>query len=245
VKHAGTRRRSACGVLLVFASLLALPALAEQPGHLHGDFLNGHLRVDELEGQATDTHGTLRWDGEAWLGTDLDRVLLRAEGSRRGGATEESELELFWRRPVAPWWNLLLGLRNDSGAGPARTYAALGVEGTAPGRIPLEFTAYLGEGGQSGFDVATHYDVLLTQRLVLTPRAEAAIWFRNDADTGIGRGLSTTRAGLRLRYELRRELAPYLGAEWHRAYGDTGKAVAADGQRRSEMYLLAGLRFWF
>jgi copper resistance protein B len=214
-------------------------------GHMDDNAVYWKVLLDELEWQGGNGDDALRWDVDAWAGTDGLRALLRAEGSRVGGDTEENRLELLGWRPLSAWWNGVAGIRHDSAEGPARTYGALGVEGTLPGQLHLEATAYAGERGQTGLAARLAFELLLTNRLILTPRLEAEAWGRDDEATGIGKGFSELKAGLRLRYELRRELAPYAGIEWEGLFGDTADLARADGGDVRDTRLVAGLRIWF
>jgi copper resistance protein B len=127
----------------------------------------------------------------------------------------------------------------------ARTYAALGVQGLAPGWIHVEATAYLGERGQSGITIKAGPELLLTNRLIAAPQVEVDAWGKDDEANGIGNGLSKVTAGLRLRYEIRREFAPYLGLEWAGKLGDTGDLARESGESVRDARWVAGLRVWF
>lgn len=229
------------------ALLLALPAGAEtgHDAHMDDDPLLWTVHIDELEAQERSGRDGLAWDVTAWAGNDRQRAWLRAEGSRAGSRTEDNELELLWGRPVAAWWDLLLGVRHDSLPGPARSYAALGVQGLAPYRFDIEATLYWGERGQSGLGIEAEHDLLLTNRLVLTPELELVAWGRDDEVRRIGNGLSRVTAGLRLRYVLRRELAPYIGVQWVGSLGDTTDLARVGGDEVRDLQALAGVRAWF
>jgi len=108
-----------------------------------------------------------------------------------------------------------------------------------------EATAFIGEGGQAAARLEGDYDILLTNRLILQPTAELNFYSKNDPQRGIGSGLSNTEAGLRLRYEIRREFAPYIGVTWNRTYGKTADYAKDDGEDRSEARLVLGVRLWF
>jgi copper resistance protein B len=119
------------------------------------------------------------------------------------------------------------------------------VQGMAPYKFEVQATAYVGEGGQTAAQVEVEYDVLLTNRLILQPRIEAIAYGRDDAERGIGSGLSEVDAGLRLRYEIRRDFAPYVGIEWGRSYGRSADFARAEGEEIEDTRLVAGVRFWF
>lgn len=195
----------------------------------------GKVTLERLEWRPAD--GSFAWDANAWYGGDIDKVWLEAEGERARGDTPESRLELAWDRIVSRWWSLRAGVRHDGGPGPARDWLAVGVAGLAPGFIEVESSLYYGEGGRSAFRLTTWRDLLLTQRAVLRPEMELAAYGRDDQEKRVSAGLSDLKLGLRLRYEWRREIAPYLGAQWVGHFGDNAGP--------DEWQWLAGLRAWF
>jgi len=203
------------------------------------------LRVDNLEAVRTRGNTLVPYDLEAWYGRTYDRAVLKAEGDIDGGELAEARTELLWGHAFAAFWDSQLGVRYDSGAGPNREWLAFGVEGIAPYWFEIEATAYLGEAGQSALRLDASYDLLLTQKLVLQPRIEANIYGKRDVERGLGSGLSDVSAALRVRYEIRRELAPYFGIEWVRKYGETEDLARAAGDDPNDARLVAGLRFWF
>jgi copper resistance protein B len=172
-------------------------------------------------------------------------VWLETEGTRTSEATEEARIELAWDRIISPWWSLRAGVRHDTGTGPARDWLAFAVAGRAPGFLDVESSVYLGDGGRTALRLTTERDFLLTQRLVLQPEAELNAYGKDDPERQIGAGLSDLKLGLRLRYELRRELAPYLGVRWVGHFGDSADLRRAAGEPADEFLWLAGIRAWF
>jgi copper resistance protein B len=183
--------------------------------------------------------------GEAWFGRTYNRLVLKAEGEYVGGRLEDARTEVLWGHAIASYWDTQLGVRFDSGEGPDRTWAAFGVQGLAPYWFELDLTGYVGEEGRTALRLSAEYELLLTQRLVLQPRLEANLYGKSDEARGIGSGLSDAVAGLRLRYEVNRQFAPYVGVEWARKFGQTADLAKAEGNPRSETLWVAGLRFWF
>ena len=204
----------------------------------------GKAMLDRLEWQEGDD-SSFAWDAAAWYGGDYHKLWAEAEGESAGGETRESRIELDWDRIVSRWWSFRAGVRHDGGIGPARDWLALGVAGLAPGFFEIEAAAYYGEGGRSAFRLTTQRDWLLTQRLVLQPELELAAYGRDDPEKLIGAGLSDLKLGLRLRYEWRREFAPYVGVRWVSHYGDSADFRRAAGQDPDELLWLAGIRAWF
>ncbi|WP_448107041.1 copper resistance protein B [Pseudomonas azerbaijanoccidentalis] len=215
-------------------------------GHrVHDSALNSFFLADKLEWQDADDGSTLAWDLSGWIGGDIDRLWMRSEGERTNGKTEDAEIQALWGHAISPWWDVVSGIRQDFKPGAPQTWAALGVQGMALYNFEAEATAFIGEGGQSAARLEGDYDILLTNRLILQPTAELNFYGKNDPQRGIGSGLSNSEAGLRLRYEIRREFAPYIGVTWNRTYGKTADYAAAEGEDRSEARLVLGVRMWF
>lgn len=213
--------------------------------HMDEDPFIATLLFDRLEWQRADDGEGLGWELQGWAG-DLDnRLWLRSEGERRDGAIEHGDVELLWGRPTGPWWDRVLGLRHDLGQGPDRDWLAMGVQGLAPYKFEVAATAYVGANGRAAVRAEAEYELLLTNRLALQPRAEVNLYSKDDPERGIGKGLSDMALGLRLRYQLHRQFAPYVGYEWSRKFGRTAALVEQTGGDRSEGVWVAGIRFWF
>jgi copper resistance protein B len=203
----------------------------------------GKATLERLEWQSGDD--AFGWDANAYYGGDIDKLWAEAEGEHESGETRESRLELAWDRIISRWWNLRTGVRHDDGPGPARDWLGVGVAGLAPGFVEVETTVYYGEGGRTALRLATQRDLLLTQRLVLQPGLELAAYGSDDAQKLLGAGLSDLKLGLRIRYEWRREIAPYLGVRWVGHFGDTADLRRSAGEDSSDWQWLAGVRAWF
>ncbi|WP_425510818.1 copper resistance protein B [Xanthomonas bonasiae] len=212
---------------------------------LHAPSRTGYLLFDRLEGWDNDRGSGQAWEASAWYGGDIDRLWLRSEGERGGGRTEAADLEALYGHAVSPWWDLLVGVKQDVAPGDARTSAAFGVQGLAPYKFEVAATLYVGEGGSASARLEGEYDVLLTNRWILQPRLEAEAAFADDRAHGIGSGLSTVEAGLRLRYEISRRFAPYLGVVHERAFGTTADYRRDAGEAARETRVVAGVRVWF
>lgn len=200
------------------------------------------MLLDRLEAQDADEGAALAWEAKASYGSELNRLWLSSEGEHEDGRTAHLDTRLFGSHAFARWWEVTAGLRQQGGEGPDRTYAGVGIQGLAPYFFELDASLWLGEGGQSIASLETEYEILLSNRLILQPRLEVNAYGQDDEAKGIGAGLSDAEFGLRLRYEIRREFAPYLGVAWSRKFGAT--ADMADGEV-SDFRVLAGLRFWF
>lgn len=222
----------------------AFPALSHASMD-HGEAIHHYVLLDRLEARDADPGRGQAWEGSAWIGGDIDRLWLRSEGQRTRGRLAAADIEALYGHAVGPWWDLLLGARNDSGGGPSRQWAAIGVQGLAPYKFELSATAYAGSQGRTAARVEADYDVLLSNRLILQPRIEAWWHGRDDPATRTGAGLGSAEAGLRLRYEITRQFAPYLGVVHERRFGRSADHARADGEGPRDTRWVAGLRIWF
>ena len=200
---------------------------------------------DQLEWQGDKSGNGVSWDARGWIGRDLNRLWFRAEGEADAGRPGDAEVQLFYGRAFARWWDVVVGLRQDLRPGPAQSWLAVGVQGLAPYWFDVEATAYLGAGGQTAARLKAEYELLFTNRLALQPLVEVNLYGRTNAERGIGAGVSSFDAGLRIRYELRREFAPYLGVTGHSRFGETAGFAEAAGESTSGRRFVAGLRLWF
>jgi copper resistance protein B len=203
------------------------------------------FKLDRFERADTGDGPATSWNAEVWIGRDVDKLRLRSEGERAHGEFERADLEALWSHAIAPFWDSELGVRRDFGHGPDRSWAAFGVQGLAPWWIEVAATAYVGEGGRTAFRLESERDVMLTQRLILQPRLELNAYGRSDPAARVGAGVSDAEFGLRLRYEIRREFAPYVGVEWSRQFGRSADLARADGRDADDTRLVAGLRIWY
>jgi copper resistance protein B len=213
--------------------------------HMNDDPTNVMFLVDRLERRDATGSSPSIWDANLWIGRDFNKLLLRTEGEVLKGRVEDANLEALWARPVSRWWELVVGARQDFRPEPARSWLALGVVGLAPYRVQVEATAYVGEGARTALALQLEYELLLTNRLILQPRLEINAYGKEDRSRGIGAGVSDLELGLRLRYEIRREFAPYVGVAWANKFGATADFARAGGTDPYELQVLAGLRVWY
>ncbi len=212
--------------------------------HAHDRAVNFFVLFDQFEGQAGGGETGMNWDSQGWVGRDRDRLWFRTEGERSGRRLEDAEAHLLYGRAVSRWWEVVAGVRQDVRPGPSRTWAAVGIQGLAPQWFEVEATAYVGESGRTQFRLETEYELLLTNRLVLQPRLELQIDGRDDPARRVGAGLSSVGTGLRLRYEFKREFAPYVGVAWDRRLFGTAEYAEANGESARRTSLVFGVRFW-
>lgn len=224
-------------------------AMAQARGMLtyeNGGMSFSKITLDLAELQIRDGKDGYRWGGEAWIGGDIDRFKLKVEGEGEvGGALENAEVKALWSRAIDPWWDVNAGVRYDVKPDPSRTYAALGLEGVAPYWFHLEATAFVSTRGDLHLRAEGSYDQRITQRLILQPRFETNVALQDVPELGIGSGVSDIELGLRLRYEIVPEFAPYIGVEWARKFGDTARFANAVGEDAGGTSLVAGVRVWF
>jgi copper resistance protein B len=210
----------------------------------------GKVLLDQLEWRGGGPgNGRAAWDVQAWYGGDYNKLRVKSEGKYLWSGNEhgvyDADAEVLWDRVVSRWWNIQAGARQDFGSGPARTWAAVGLLGLSPQWFETDATFYIGDAGRTAVRLKAQYDLLLTQRLVLQPFVEANFYGRADPRRQIGSGLSDLELSARLRYEIRRELAPYLGFVWLRRFGGTAAAVRAAGADGQDLEVVLGLHVWF
>jgi copper resistance protein B len=216
----------------------------------------GKVMFDQLEwrdGGAGEGRGA--WDAQGYYGGDYDKLWVKTEGKyvpsgrdatgASGSGIRDADVEVLWNRVISAWWNLQVGGRQDFGPGQSRTWAAVGIQGLAPQWFETEAAVYASDEGRTAARLKAQYDLLLTQRLVLQPFAEANLYGRSDPAHQIGSGLSDLEVSVRLRYEVRREFAPYVGLVWLRRFGGTADLARSAGGDASDLELAAGLRIWF
>lgn len=211
-----------------------------------GEFSGMAVIFDLAEYQVREGGDGYRWQNEAWLGGDEGKLVLRSEGEGAfGEPIEMLELQALYSLPLDPFWDVKLGLRHDVVPNPSRTHAVVGVEGDAPYWLDIEAMAFLSDKGELTARIEASYDLRITQKLILRPSTEIDFSAQDMPDIRVGSGLSTVEAGVRLRYEIVPEFAPYLGFEWHRKLGQTADYARADGHEAGSSQLVAGVRFWF
>lgn len=213
------------------------------PGFEQADRItSSRLLVDQLEYTHGDEGNGVAWDIHGWYGPDEQKFLVRTEGSVVNGKADfTTGMEGLWWRPLTPFWGTVLGVHQDFGTG-SHTSLAFGVEGLAPYWLELEATGYLDETGRFSARLKGSYDLLLTNRLILTPEVETNLFSRTNADRGVSAGASNVELSLRLRYEFSRKFAPYIGFDWDRALGGTVGRRVPEGEPTSNAQFVAGLR---
>ncbi|MET3438126.1 copper resistance protein B [Sphingomonas sp. 1185] len=203
----------------------------------HGGMAFHQILFNLAEIQVRDGRDGYRWDGEGWFGGDIHRLVVKSEGEGDfGDRVGAAEVQALYARAIDPYWNLQAGVRQDVGSGVRRTYAVVGVEGLAPYWFDVEGALFLSDRGDVLARAEAWVDQRITQRAILQPRIEVNLAAQDVPDQRIAAGVSDIELGLRLRYEIAREFAPYVGVNWERRYGPARGSGAA---------LALGIRGWF
>lgn len=222
----------------------AFPALAPHAMQ-HAPGINSLVLFDHLEAWDNARGSGQSWAAKGWVGGDIDRLWLRSDGQRSEGRFGEWSLDALYGRAISPWWDLVGGVRHDGGDAPGLTRAAIGVQGLAPYKFEFAATAYLGGPRRAELAVEAEYSLLLSNRLILQPSLEASVAADDDPRRGVGSGLGHVGAGLRLRYEITRRFAPYVGFVHERRFGRSADLHRDAGEATRESRWVAGVRFWF
>jgi copper resistance protein B len=221
-------------------------AFPDVPDHaVHDRRINSFVLFEQIEGLSNGGGTDFAIDSTGWIGLDRDRFWFRAEGDADDGGVDDAHVHLLYGRQISRWWDVVAGVRQDFRPGPAQTWAAVGIQGLAPYWFEVEATGYVGTGGRTHARFEVEYDLLLTNRLIAQPLAEIELFGKSDPERGVGAGLSTTDVGLRVRYEFRREFAPYVGVVWRNKWGRTADFAAAAGEDTGGARFVTGLRLWF
>ena len=206
----------------------------------------GRFLVDRAETRVRDERDGYLLDIQAWYGGDINRLVVKIEGEGEfGGGVESAEVQALYSRAVGPYFDLQAGIRYDFEPDPSRVYASVGFEGLAPGFFDVEGALFLSDRGELMGRLEGYYDQRITQKLILQPRAELNFAAQSSEDIGVGAGLTDAEIGLRLRYDIAREFAPYVGVQYERAFGRTRDFLRDEGESAGGFSFLAGIRFWF
>lgn len=223
----------------------AMAPARDQLYAMHGGFRSGTIMLERLEARIGDGADGYLWNAQAWYGGDLDRLWIKSEGEGTfGGLLEDAEIQALWSHAIGPWFDLQAGARYDIEPR-GRAHAVLGVQGLAPYMFEIDAAAFLSEKGDLTARAEAEYDQRITQRLILQPRAELSLAAQDVPELDLGAGFSSVEAGLRLRYEIAREFAPYVGVGYEAKLGETAELARAAGEDADGGVLLIGLRVWF
>ena len=211
----------------------------------HGSMRAGKLLIDQLETRVRKGRDGYFLNAEGWYGGDIDKLWLKTEveGSY-GRKPEQAEFQALWSHAINPWFNLQAGARLDVQPD-TRGHLVLGVEGLAPYWIEVDAAAFLSDKGDVTARVEAEHDMRLAPKLILQPRVELDFAAQDIPRERIGSGVSSAELGLRLRYQLAPQFAPYVGVNYERAFGDTRRFRRVEGEDLGGWQFVAGLRAWF
>ena len=205
----------------------------------------GHALLEQLEDRWNGSDHSFRYDGQGWFGTDYDKLWVKSEGQvDTSGRFSDGQHEILYDRATSTFFDVQAGVRIDADSGPTRAWAALGVQGLAVYFVDVEATAYTSDRGVAA-RLKASYDLLITQRLILQPEAELNLYSASDRERGTGSGLSDIDAGLRLRYEISRKFAPYVGISYQGRFGQSADFARKDHESTSDARFTFGVRVWF
>ena len=206
----------------------------------------GHVLFDQLEGRTNGPDNEFRWDGEGWVGTDMNKLWFKSEGFVEHGRMTDGDQEALYDRPIPHlrYFDLQAGVRYDLDSDPGRTWGAIGVEGLAPMFFEFAPTFYFNNRGVAG-RIEGSYDILLTNRLIAQPQFELNFYSRSDPSRGVGSGLSELDTGLRIRYEISRKFAPYIGFAYTGQYGAAAGFARREGGIPNDPRFVFGIRLWY
>lgn len=209
--------------------------------------LFGGVRFDKLEWNGLGGSDTARWDMEAFVGNDYDKFFFKSEGTFDGRTQnfEDARFQALYSRMIGYFFDFQVGVRHDVSPKPSRTYAVIGIEGLAPGFFEIDADAYISQKGELSASFTGWYDLLITNRLILQPRVDLRLQLQSVPELDLGRGVTDFELGARLRYEVTRNVAPYIGVSWDRKVGETATIALRNQKQPSSVNFVAGVRlFW-
>lgn len=226
---------------LLATALSSLPVIA----HEGDDPVLARVMIDQFEWRNSDEIDPYVLEAQAWIGKDLHKLWLKADIERVDGETEEAEIQALYSQAIAPFWDLQWGVRLDLKPTPVREWGVIGIQGLAPYFFEIDAALFIGDSGDIAAHLSAEYEWMFTQKVVLSPEISVNFYGQNDLHRLTGSGLSDGQAGLRLRYEIRREFAPYVGVNWTKSFGNTADFVGDHGEPTSDTQWVAGVRAWF
>lgn len=229
----------------LMAPILAISISSPVFAGMGDDPLLTKVMIDQFEKRYTDGADPLVLEADAWIGKDLHKAWFKVDAEQVDGKLEEFEIQALYSRAIDPYWDFQVGWKHNSKPKPDSDWLALGFKGLAPYWFEVDSAAFIGEDGQVNLRLSAEYELMLTQQWVLSPEAEVNFYSKDDDSREIGSGLSDSQIGLRLRYEIKREFAPYIGVNWNRLYGGTEDHARSAGEDTDDVQFVAGIRAWF
>ena len=237
------RRQAVIGQLALLLTLLTGTPL--NAGEMEDDPTLFTVFADQFEWRDGEDDELMVWDVQGWIGKDLNKFWWKTVGESAGSGVDDAELQFLFSHAIAPFWDVQIGWRSDIEPDSGRDWAVIGVQGLAPYFFEVDAALFIGSSGRVAARLEAEYEFLFTQKLILTPEVEINAYSEDDPALRIGSGLSDIELGLRLRYEIRREFAPYFGINWEKKFGTTADYAREDGLEASDLQLVVGIRAWF
>ena len=229
---------------LILISLFFLSITGKTFAAMEDDPILTKFMLNEFE-TSDEAGNPLSLNAQMWIGKDLNKFWIKTEAEQEDGRTEESEIQLLYSKAIAPYWDVQIGVRQDTVSQIDREWAVVGLEGLAPYFFEINTALFIGESGQAVIRLEAEYELMLTQKLVLSPEVEANFYVKDDLDRGTGTGLSNLETGIRLRYEIKREFAPYIGITWNNLFGKSADIAETAGDETNSSAFVIGVRTWF
>lgn len=210
-------------------------------GHDERTFTYNRIELDYARDNGRDV---LNWDAEGWVGGDRDKFWYKAEGEREGGRVEQAEFQALYSRNVWTFFDVQGGVRYDLEPD-RRGYTVIGVQGLSPYLLETELHAFVGFKGDVSIRYKQSFDLLMTNRLIVSPSLETDLYLNDARDRGVKSGFSRIETGVAVRYEFSRKFAPYLAVVYDRNLGGTARLTRAAGEDVGGWQVRAGVRAWF
>lgn len=233
------------GAALALALLAATSAAAQEELDMAAAHESMLFHMVEVELDYAGAQDDLwNWNANGWIGGDTDRLWFRSKGEIAEDEVETAEAQLFYGRNFHPFWDALVGVRQDFEPD-GETYLAAGIAGLAPYFFETEATGFLSTEGDLSARLEQSFELPVTQRLIAQPHAELGLFAQDVPEKDVGAGFSSVEAGLQLRYEITRKFAPYVDLVWERDLGETASIARANGEDVDSTTLRFGIRAWF
>lgn len=230
-------------------STVPYPPPKDWPSPVDDEMKHTFVLADLLEFSPKGDESDFRWDVESWYGGDFNRLWIKTEGEQAAIRAERNiDLQLLYGRFIKRYYDLQIGGRAETryfrGASVTRGQAVIGIEGLVPYRYEIEALLFISHQGDVSGRFTFTRDLLMTQRWVLQPRFETSIAAQRVERFGVGRGLNDLELGLRLRYEIRRKFAPYVGVSYDQSFFGTADLARLDGRGPRQWRFVTGVRVW-
>lgn len=239
--------RSVCSSAALLVGALAPAIISHSASAADAPSVFSQFQVEEAEYRYTDDdEESFNWDAQAWIGGDVNKLALKSEGELvlDEEELEEAELQALYSRQISNFFDVVVGGRYDFEP-EGEAFGVIGLQGLAPYSYEVDTALFISEDADVTARFEAEYEILVTQQIVLQPSLETNLGFEDVGDSGLGFTFDDIELGLRLRYEIIREIAPYVGINWERALGDAADELEDEGETIDSFAGVAGIRFWF